>query len=229
MINKKHIPCIAGSTGLVGSFLLKNLSNLYPKVISLTRKKVNYSNPNIKNEIVDFDNLNIENILNEVDHLYIALGTTRKKAGSAENFIKVDYHYCINLARIANNCGVKSISIVSSVGSDPNSIFLYPKTKGLIERDISKLLLNHLSIAKPGIILGKRNESRVGEKIGKILFSFIDKFLFGQFSKYKSISASNISKAMIYQIINSSKGINILEYNQLIKSSNSFDKLVKLD
>jgi len=42
MINKKHIPCIAGSTGLVGSYLLKNLSKLYPKVISLTRKKVNY-------------------------------------------------------------------------------------------------------------------------------------------------------------------------------------------
>ena len=47
MINKKHIPCVAGSTGLVGSFLLKNLSNLYPKVISLTRKKVNYSADNI--------------------------------------------------------------------------------------------------------------------------------------------------------------------------------------
>ena len=78
MINKKHIPCIAGSTGLVGSHLLKNLSNLYPKLISLTRKKVNYSNPNIKNVIVDFDNLNIENVLNEVDHLYIARNNKKK-------------------------------------------------------------------------------------------------------------------------------------------------------
>ena len=229
MINKKHIPCIAGSTGLVGSHLLKNLSNIYPRVISLTRKKVNYSKPNIQNIIVDFDDLKIESVFKNVDHLYIALGTTRKKAGSAYNFKKVDYHYCINLARIANDCGVKSISIISSVGSDPNSSFLYPMTKGLIEKDISKISLHHLSIVRPGIILGKRNESRIGEKIGKVIFSLIDKLLFGKLSKYKSISADNISKAMIYQVVNSSPGINILEYKELINSSNSFDDLIKLD
>ena len=81
MINQKHIPCIAGSTGLVGSHLLENLSKLYPKVVTLTRKKVIYSNSNIQNVVVDFDNLNIERVLNDIDHLYIALGTTRKKAG----------------------------------------------------------------------------------------------------------------------------------------------------
>ncbi|MDB4097648.1 NAD-dependent epimerase/dehydratase family protein [Flavobacteriaceae bacterium] len=229
MVNLKHIPCIAGSTGLVGSHLLENLSNIYPRVISLTRKKVNSTKPNIQNIIVDFDDLKIESIFKDVDHLYIALGTTRKKAGSAYNFKKVDYHYCINLARIANDCGVKSISIISSVGSDPNSSFLYPMTKGLIEKDISKISLQHLSIVRPGIILGKRNESRIGEKIGKVIFSLIDKLLFGKLSKYKSISADNISKAMIYQVINSSPGVNILEYKELINSSNSFDDLIKLD
>lgn len=229
MVNQKHIPCIAGSTGLVGSHLLKNLSNIYTRVISLTRKKVNYSKPNIQNIIVDFDDLKIESVFKDVDHLYIALGTTRKKAGSAYNFKKVDYHYCINLARIANDCGVKSISIISSVGSDPNSSFLYPMTKGLIEKDISKISLHHLSIVRPGIILGKRNESRIGEKIGKVIFSLIDKLLFGKLSKYKSISADNISKAMIYQVVNSSPGVNILEYKELINSSNSFDDLIKLD
>ena len=229
MVNQKHIPCIAGSTGLVGSHLLKNLSNIYPRVISLTRKKVNYSKPNIQNIIVDFDDLKIESVFKNVDHLYIALGTTRKKAGSAYNFKKVDYHYCINLARIANDCGVKSISIISSVGSDPNSSFLYPMTKGLIEKDISKISLHHLSIVRPGIILGKRNESRIGEKIGKVIFSLIDKLLFAKLSKYKSISADNISKAMIYQVVNSLPGINILEYKELINSSNSFDDLIKLD
>ena len=102
-------------------------------------------------------------------------------------------------------------------------------TKGLIENDISKISLHHLSIVRPGIILGKRNESRIGEKIGKVIFSLIDKLLFGKLSKYKSISADNISKAMIYQVVNSSPGVNILEYKELINSSNSFDDLIKLD
>ena len=120
--------------------------------------------------------------------MYIALGTTRRKAGSDEDFELVDYHYCINLARSANKMGVKRISVISSVGSDPDSFFLYPRTKGMLERDIIKIPLDHLNIAKPGIILGERIETRVGENLGKIFFFLIDKILFGSFKKYKSIS-----------------------------------------
>ena len=69
------------------------------------------------------------------------------------------------------------------MGSNPQSKLLYPRVKGMIERDLTALSFKHLSIAKPGIILGKRNESRAGEKIGKIIFFLIDKILFGPFKK----------------------------------------------
>ena len=42
-------------------YLLKNLSNLYPKIISLTRKKVDYSSEKIHNIVIDYDNLNNKN------------------------------------------------------------------------------------------------------------------------------------------------------------------------
>ena len=92
----------------------------------------------------------------------------------------------------------------------------------MIERDLKALNFEHLSIAKPGIILGKRNETRTGEKIGKIIFFLIDKILFGPLKKYKSISADDISKAMIFQIINSKDKLNALHYNELKLSSNRF-------
>ena len=219
MIDEKKIPCVAGSSGLVGSYLVENLSKLYPKVISISRRKIKFSKKNISNVIVDFDNLENDNILKEIDHLYIALGTTRKKAGSAENFEKVDYHYCINLARIANNCGVKRISIVSSVGSNPNSNLLYPRTKGRLEKELSKLPFEHISIMKPGIILGNRKESRIFEQIAKYIFSIVSPLLFGSLIKYKSIHANDISKAMIYQVSCGTNGVFQLEFQKLMEFS----------
>jgi len=219
MIDKKKITCIAGSSGLVGSFLIENLSKLYPKIVSISRREIKFSQNNIFNTIVDFDNLENENILKKIDHLYIALGTTRKKAGSAKNFEKVDYHYCINLAKIAFDNGIKRISIVSSVGSNSNSNLLYPRTKGKLEEELAKLPFDHVSIMKPGIILGNRKESRIGEKIAKYIFSFISPLLFGVLAKYKSIHANDISKAMIYQVSIGKNGFFQLEYEKIMKFS----------
>jgi uncharacterized protein YbjT (DUF2867 family) len=219
MIDEKKIPCVAGSSGLVGSYLVKNLSELYSKVISISRREIKFSKHNVSNVIVDFENLENENILKEIDHLYIALGTTRKKAGSAKNFEKVDYHYCLNLARIACDCGVKRISIVSSVGSNSNSNLLYPRTKGKLEDEIFKLSFDHISIMKPGIILGNRKESRIGEKIAKSIFSIISPLLFGGLAKYKSIHANDISKAMIYQMSSEKNGFFQLEFEKIMEFS----------
>ena len=48
---------------------------------------------------------------------------------------------------------------------------------------------------------------------------------FCNLKKYKSISANDISKAMIYQLIKAGDGLHVLEYDQLIKSSKNFNTL----
>ena len=68
MINTSKIPCVAGSTGLVGSFLIKNLSKLYPKVISITRRKFDFQYDNIENIVVNFDKIEEESFLRKIDH-----------------------------------------------------------------------------------------------------------------------------------------------------------------
>jgi|TARA_B110000444_G_scaffold40683_1_gene36613 uncharacterized protein YbjT (DUF2867 family) len=219
MVDKNKIPCVVGSTGLVGSHLIENLSKIYPKVHSITRKKVIYNSPKIENIVIDFDNIQNEKIFSSSNDLYIGLGTTIKKAGSDRNFIKVDYDYCIALARNAFESGVKRLSIISSVGSNPDSKLLYPRTKGLIERDLKKLSFDHVSIMKPGLILGDRKESRFTEKAAKYLFSLFNPFLFGGFKKYKSIHADTISQAMIYQVSKGKNGFYCLEFSELLESS----------
>ena len=138
MVIKTDLPAVVGSSGLVGSFLINNLSVLYPKVISYSRRKIHFDKKNVKNIIIDFNNLENETSFKEIDHLYIALGTTRRKAGSNKNFELVDYHYCINLARSANKMGVKRISLISSVGSDPDSDFYIQEQKEYLKETLLK-------------------------------------------------------------------------------------------
>jgi len=54
----------------------------------------------------------------------------RSQAGSAEAFRKVDYDYVLNSARLMKDGGVQHYSLMTSQGSNKDSWFLYPKTKG---------------------------------------------------------------------------------------------------
>ena len=60
MMDKNLVPAVAGSSGLVGSFLIQNLSKIHLKVISISRKEINIENTNVVNQIVNFDNLKKE-------------------------------------------------------------------------------------------------------------------------------------------------------------------------
>jgi len=60
MVIKTDLPAVVGSSGLVGSFLINNLSVLYPKVISYSRRKIHFDKKNVKNIIIDFNNLEMK-------------------------------------------------------------------------------------------------------------------------------------------------------------------------
>lgn len=56
------------------------------------------------------------------------------------------------------------------MGSNPNSWFLYPRTKGQVELELAQKQLNLLTIFKPGL-LRQRKDARTIEKIlGKLPF-----------------------------------------------------------
>ena len=98
---------------------------------------------------------------------------TRVKVGK-ELFKKVDYEYPINFARTGVENGVQYYGLLTSMGADPKSWFFYMKTKGEVERDIKKIGIPHLALYKPGLLLNRDNDSRIGEKIGSFV-PFISK------------------------------------------------------
>ena len=202
---------IVGSTGLIGKKLIFELAKKNSEVIAITRRSISNLPENVGLLDINFDDFLKNESLPSCDHIYICLGTTIKKAGSQSEFKKVDFDYCVSFARKAREAGATKISLVSSVGANPYTKNFYLKTKGEVEEEIKKIDFQVINIFRPSLLLGRREENRILEKIGQNLSSFINLFLIGSFRKYRSIKASNIAYCMAnYQ---QSSGIRYLYFD----------------
>ena len=92
-----------------------------------------------------------------------ALGTTRGQAGSFEAQRKVDYDLNLSLAQAAKENGVQVYVIISSGGVSRKSPFPYSRMKAELEDAVKELKFEHTVILKPGLLLGKRVNSRPPE------------------------------------------------------------------
>ncbi len=189
---------VVGSTGLVGEEVVNLLASKQIHVRSLCRSDLSSLNPFVENIKVNFDHLSeYKENFKEVDDVYICLGTTISKAGSKEAFEKVDIEYCFETAKLALDAGVKNLSLITSLGADPDSSNFYLRTKGIIEDKISQLDFQSLSIHRPGLLIGNRKEMRLAELIGQKIHPAVNLLLLGNLSKFRCIKVEILAKAMI--------------------------------
>ena len=136
----KRICLVAGSTGLIGNFLVKELAKSDIEVIALTRNEYFSENQQVIYKTVDFDKKeSFEQLFKNVTDVFICLGTTINKAGSKESFRKVDVDYSFSIAEAASKASVPNLSLVTSIGADSKSNNFYLKCKGEVEELISSL------------------------------------------------------------------------------------------
>ena len=211
---------VVGSTGLVGKSVVNHLIEKDIAVLALVRNDEVSKNSLLNYYKIDFDDLQFpDETFSDIKDIFICLGTTIKKAGSKEAFQKVDITYCYEIAKQAQARGVKNISIITSLGSDSNSPNFYLKSKGMIEDKITKLDFDSISIHRPGLLIGARNEMRLGEFIGQKIFPyFIDPFLMGSIRKYRSIKGDTLAKAMV-NLSGYREGINYYYFDDFNKSA----------
>ena len=191
----KKISLVAGSTGLIGNLLIEELVKSGKEVIAISRNKNISEDKQIFNKVVDFDDKeSLDGLFTNITDVFICLGTTIKKAGSNEEFRKVDVDYCFSIAEAASKAEVPNLSIVTSIGADSESNNFYLKCKGEVEEMISSLCFKSLSIYRPGLLIGKREENRLAESIGQIIQPrLIDPLLRGSSKKYRSVKAADLA------------------------------------
>lgn len=207
---------VIGATGLVGSTLVKQICENpnYSKVVLLLRKPLIISHSKVIQEVIDFDKLDVSKIVG--DDLFCAMGTTLAKAGSKENQYKIDCTYPYEVGKIAKINGVKQYILVSSVGANVESSNFYLRTKGDLEKKIESLDFQNFVSIRPSMLLGDREESRLGEKIGKVLSNLLSPLLFGSLSKYHGIEAADVAKAMQRFANQGLDGVKYVEYDDIM-------------
>jgi uncharacterized protein YbjT (DUF2867 family) len=105
--------------------------------------------------------------------------------------------------------------LISANGANKSSKFYYNRVKGELEEEVQKLGYKGVSIFRPSIILGERNERRPGERIAQLLFKKFGFIFFGPLKKYKGVSARAIASAMLEE--KNSEGIRIVESDEIQK------------
>lgn len=188
---------ILGASGAVGSELVKLLEKdtEFEEVVMPLRRNIESPNPKMKSVKIDFDNPDSYKDLIKGDVLFLAFGTTIKKAGSKEAQYKIDFTYQKNIAKAAEENGLKTIVLVSSAGANPKSMFFYSRMKGELDEEIKKMNFDSVNILKPSVLDACREEERFGEKMAIKIGRAIKGFpLLG---KYRAIKTSTVAKAMI--------------------------------
>ena len=197
MTNRKAL--IVGATGLIGGYCLQALLDnpIYSEVIALVRRPLLNTHRKLKTVVTKFDNLEHELSKIQADDVFCCLGTTIKKAGSQEAFNRVDLSLVITVAELMRKRGAEQFLVISALGADKDSKVFYNRIKGEMESALEDLGYPCLRIIRPSLLLGAREEFRLGEKIGVLLTPLLKPFLLGSLKKYRPVEAESVAQFMV--------------------------------
>lgn len=195
---------LLGATGLTGGWVLNGLlaRDEIESVVVPVRKRLDSTHAKLRQQDMDFDRMEDHAGLFEVDVIICCLGTTIKKAGSQEQFRKVDYGYCLKAAELGRAAGARAFILMSAIGSSSSSTIFYNRIKGELENSVKGLGYPYLSIYHPSLLLGNRPENRLGEALGAKAMPLINRVLLGPLEKYRGIEVETVASAMVNEVCN---------------------------
>src|SRR5262245_374341 len=188
---------IFGATGLVGRFCLDLLlaDERYSRTVAIGRREPAHMHAKlvVRRPALDAVEALDDPSLGTVDDVFCCLGTTIAKAGSQEAFRRVDLDYVVNAAKFAKRRRARHFLMVTAVGADSRSRVFYSRVKGEAEEAVAAIGIECVSIFRPSLILGAREESRTKERLAKAVLSALSVAMVGPLSKYRPIEASTIA------------------------------------
>lgn len=210
---------LMGATGLIGTQLLKLLleDSAYGEVRVLTRRPLKQTHLKLQELIVDFDTVGeaARQFVFQVDDVFCCLGTTIKKAKTQKLFRKVDWEYPTIVARLAQASGASQFLVVSALGANANSRIFYSRVKGELENDLIAMGYSSLHIFRPSLLLGQRQEFRLGESLSGTLYKMLPGLFNGFMRRYKPIEAGTVAAAMLQAAKRKLAGIHIYESGEI--------------
>ena len=172
---------VVGGTGATGRCLINQLLNndSCRKVTSIGRRSVN--NDEKHDKLIDivveslYDLSSTKDNWNDHDVFFNCIGTTRQRAGSAKEFVDIEFGISNEAAKMAYQAKIPHASLISAKGANhkiwaTNWIhpLLYMKTMGQKEQTIiSNYAFNTVSVFKPGMLIRFPEKKNFFEKLAE--------------------------------------------------------------
>ncbi|MBD2835590.1 oxidoreductase [Pseudomonas sp. JM0905a] len=206
-LTPQHI-LLAGATGLTGEHLLDRLLNepTVARVVAPTRRPL-AEHPHLQNPVGPLVEL-LPQLQGRIDVAFCCLGSTIRQAGSQEAFRAVDLDLVLAAARRARELGARHFIVISALGANQSSPIFYNKVKGEMEEALKAMDWPQLTIARPSLLMGPRNEFRFGERIAAAVMRWLP-------GKYRGIDVCTLARALWRLALEEQDGIRIIESDEL--------------
>jgi len=223
----KKTAVIFGASGLVGKELCRILSedNEFEEIKIVVRTRQDNLSDKIKQIILpDFSKFSDIRDTLKADVFFCCIGTTIKKAGSQDSFLKVDLDIPVAVAELAETLAVPSLVVISSLGADDKSSNFYLRTKGRMEKKVAESYHGNLKFVRPSLLMGDRKEFRFGEKIAVVFMKAFGWIFAGQLARYRGIKAVDVARCLI-KLSGLTTGKMIYESEELAGIAGQYNKL----
>jgi uncharacterized protein YbjT (DUF2867 family) len=200
---------LAGATGLVGEHLLDRLLNepTISRVLAPSRRPL-VEHPHLDNPVADNLLAALDDVASGIDTAFCCLGTTMAAAGSQEAFRAVDHDMVINIAIRARELGSRHLLVISAIGADSRSSVFYNRVKGETEQALREQHWPQLTIARPSLLLGHRQDRRVAESLAGPILKHVP-------GKWGAIEATSLARALWRLALEDGEGTRIVECDEL--------------
>jgi NADH dehydrogenase len=196
--NSKKTIAIFGASGFLGSSLVLALSqsNHNLKLFSRNKEKIKLwtVNPHVQIFNLDLNNLaQIKKDLKKTDVVINLLGILHQS--KKESFDNIHHIWPSHLAKVMKDLGIKRLLHVSALGASIKAPSLYLKSKALGESELLKQKNLDITILRPSIIFGAKDNFI---NMFKILVKWLPVIaLLSPNSKFQPIFIEDVSKILI--------------------------------
>ena len=208
---------LIGASGWVGRHALElALSDPRVSVVYAPTRRALPHHPKLIAPITDFQRLDHQAPWWHVDALICTLGTTLKSAGSRQAFRQVDHDYPLAVAQLARRRGTPTYVLNSAIGANAQSRFFYNRVKGELEQELAQVGFDSLTYVRPGVIGGRREEVRPGERVLVACLKWAAPLLP---RRWRLNPPAVIARALLDAAITQLSGIHVVTSERLIQSA----------
>ncbi len=200
---------LAGASGLVGQAVLRQaLDDARVRMVIAPSRRPLPGHARLRNPVIDFDALPTDADWWSADAVICTLGTTIGDAGSRAAFRRVDLDYPLAIARLAQRRGARAFALTSANGANPESRIFYSRTKGELERELTAMGFDSLTIVRPALLGGERAQRRPAEYLGLKLLGAMGPVLP---RRYRVVPAEAVAATLLRAALAALPGIAYVE------------------